>query len=316
MKGLWKEICVAAFMGLILPALMLNTIVALDQKEQVPEESIETSQPEAVPETKLTMRLRMTDGTTQEMDMDTYLVGVVAGEMPASFAPEALKAQAVVARTFTLRAFTTGGKHGDGSVCTDSTCCQAYREDLQGESLQKITTAVLETSGQVLLYEGNLIEATYFSCSGGSTEDAVAVWGTDYPYLRATVSPGEEHAAHYTDTVFFSQEEFSAAFGGLSGDAKHWIGFATYTAGGGVHTIIVGGKEYKGTEIRMLLGLRSTAFTMTVEGESIKITTKWRLRTRQSHRQQSCQTDILRIDSSPTRLSTLSMRRLRVYVLR
>ena len=70
MKGLWKEICVAAFMGLILPALMLNTIVALDQKGQVPEESIETSQPEAVPETKLTMRLRMTDGTTQEMDMD------------------------------------------------------------------------------------------------------------------------------------------------------------------------------------------------------------------------------------------------------
>ena len=136
MKGLWKEICVAAFMGLILPALMLNTIVALDQKEQVPVESIETPQSEAGPETTLTMRLRMTDGTTQEMDMDTYLVGVVAGEMPASFAPEALKAQAVVARTFTLRAFTTGGKHGDGSVCTDSTCCQAYREDLQGESLQ------------------------------------------------------------------------------------------------------------------------------------------------------------------------------------
>ena len=274
MKGLCKEICVAAFMGLILPALVLNTIVALDQKEQVPEGSIETSQPEAVPETKLTMRLRMPDGTTQEMDMDTYLVGVVAGEMPASFAPEALKAQAVVARTFTLRAFTTGGKHGDGSVCTDSTCCQAYRGDLQGESLQKITTAVLETSGQVLLYEGNLIEATYFSCSGGSTEDAVAVWGTDYPYLRATVSPGEEHATHYTDTVYFSKEEFSKAFGGLSGDAKHWIGFATYTAGGGVHSILIGGKEYKGTQIRTMLGLRSTVFTMTVEGERIKVTTK------------------------------------------
>jgi stage II sporulation protein D len=248
--------------------------VALDQKEQVPEESIETSQPEMATETKLTMRLRKSDGTIREMDMDTYLVGVVAGEMPASFAPEALKAQAVVARTFTLRAFTTGGKHGDGSVCTDSTCCQAYREDLQGESLQKITTAVLETSGQVLLYEGNLIEATYFSCSGGSTEDAVAVWGTDYPYLRATVSPGEEHATHYTDTVYFTKEEFTKVFGGLSGDAKHWIGYATYTAGGGVHSILIGGKEYKGTQIRTMLGLRSTAFTMTVEGERIKVTTK------------------------------------------
>ena len=130
MKVLWKEILIAAFMGLILPALLLNTIVALDQQEQVPVESIETTQPETVTETKLTMRLRMPDGTTQEMDMDTYLIGVVAGEMPASFALEALKAQAVVARTFTLRAFTTGGKHGDGSVCTDSTCCQAYRDDL------------------------------------------------------------------------------------------------------------------------------------------------------------------------------------------
>ena len=274
MKILWKETGLAVCLGWILPALLLNTVVALNQKGDIPEETAASTQMESVPETKLTMRMRCPDGTTREMDMDTYLIGVVSGEMPASFELEALKAQAVVARTFTLRAYLTGGKHGDGSVCTDSACCQAYRDDLQGEGLQKVTTAVLQTSGQVLLYEGKLIEATYFSCSGGSTEDAVAVWGTDYPYLRATVSPGEEHAAHYTDTVFFSQEEFSAAFGGLSGDAKHWIGFATYTAGGGVHTIIVGGKEYKGTEIRMLLGLRSTAFTMTVEGESVKVTTK------------------------------------------
>lgn len=274
MKGLWKEILIAAFMGLILPGLILNTIVALDQKEEVPQETIQTIQTEPTQSTKLTMRLRMPDGTTQEMDMDTYLIGVVGGEMPASFEMEALKAQAVVARTYTLRALTTGGKHGDGSVCTDSTCCQAYREDLQGESLQKITTAVLQTSGQVLLYEGKLIEATYFSCSGGSTEDAVAVWGTDYPYLRATLSPGEEYATHYTDTVSFAKDEFSAAFGGLAGDMKHWIGYATYTAGGGVHSIIIGGKEYKGTEIRMLLGLRSTAFTMTLEGDRIKVITK------------------------------------------
>ena len=231
-----KPFILALVLGVLLPCLMLLIV-----SRQSPDPGIHQTEPKAdAPK----VQVLMSDGTVKEMDREEYILGVVLAEMPASFESEALKAQAVVARTFTLRAYLTGGKHGDGSVCTDSTCCQAYRDDLQGEGLQKVTTAVLQTSGQVLLYEGQLIEATYFSCSGGSTEDAVAVWGTDYPYLRATVSPGEEHAAHYTDTVFFSQEEFSAAFGGLSGDAKHWIGFATYTAGGGVHTIIVGGKEY------------------------------------------------------------------------
>ena len=102
----------------------------------------------------------------------------------------------------------------------------------------------------------------------------MAVWGTDYPYLRATQSLGEEYAAHYTDTEYFSPSEFSDAFGGLSGAPDTWIGYATYTAGGGVHSIVIGGKEYKGTQIRTMLGLRSTAFTMTVEGERIKVTTK------------------------------------------
>ena len=277
MKSLWKEIAVAIFMGLIVPALLLNIFVLLSKEQKVPDlpPITENTVPsETVPEVKLTMRLRNPDGTVVEMDMDTYLIGVVAAEMPASFEVEALKAQAVVARTYTLKAFTTGGKHGDSSVCTDYACCQAYAEDIPAEDLEKITDAVMQTSGQVLLYQGNLIEATYFSCSGGSTEDAAAVWGTDYPYLRATQSLGEEYATHYTDTEYFTFSEFSEAFGGLSGAPDTWIGYATYTAGGGVHTIMIGGTEYKGTQIRTMLGLRSTAFSMTVEDDKIKVTTK------------------------------------------
>ena len=274
MKVLWKEILIAALMGLILPGIVLNTIVALDQKEEIPKETTETFQTETAVESKLTMRLRKPDGTVEEMDMEDYLIGVVAAEMPASFELEALKAQAVVARTYTLKAYTTGGKHGDGSVCTDYACCQAYAENVPAENLEKITKAVMQTVGQVLIYQGELIEATYFSCSGGSTEDAVAVWGTDYPYLRATESPGEEYATHYTDTEFFATDAFSEAFGGLTGTPDTWIGYTTYTAGGGVHTIVIGGESYKGTEVRTRLGLRSTAFTMTLENVSIKVTTK------------------------------------------
>ena len=95
----------------------------------------------------------------------------------------------------------------------------------------------------MLTYDGALIEATYFSCSGGRTEDAVAVWGTDVPYLRSTDSPGEEKATHYMDTVTFSAEEFQNLLGAdLSGLPGSWFGEITYTDGGGVDTIDIGGE--------------------------------------------------------------------------
>ena len=127
---------------------------------------------------------------------------------------------------------------------------------------------------QVLTYENALIEATYFSCSGGSTEDAVAVWGNAYPYLKAVDSPGEEHAAHYTDTVTFTPLQFQSALGViLSGTPENWFGPVTYTEGGGVDTMQIGKTIYKGTELRQKLSLRSTAFTVSV-GEYITITTE------------------------------------------
>ena len=127
----------------------------------------------------------------------------------------------------------------------------------------------------MLTYQGQLIEATYFSCSGGSTEDAIAVWGTDYPYLRATDSPGEENAAHYTDTVEFSEEEFEALLDrDLRGEPESWFGLTTYTAGGGIASMDIGGSTYTGTQLRQLLGLRSTAFTVTTDNDCVIITTR------------------------------------------
>ena len=132
-----------------------------------------------------------------EMELNEYLTGVVLGEMPISFELEAQKAQAVVARTYTMRAWYRGGRHDGAAVCTDSTCCQSYISPVDYMSaggtqsgVDRIYAAVEATGLEVLTYQGELIEATYFSCSGGSTEDAVAVWGTDYPYLRSVDSPG------------------------------------------------------------------------------------------------------------------------------
>ncbi len=282
MRPIWKDLALAGLLGMVLPSVVLGGAMKIGERmgEATPIATVletgEATEPERV---ALTVRFRQTDGTTTQMDMDTYLVGVLLAEMPSDFEPEAKKAQAVVARTFAMKAGVTGGKHGDGSVCGDSTCCQAYIDpgDYGGdaEGVAAAEEAVLATSGYVLTYEGGLIEATYFSCSGGSTEDAVAVWGTDFPYLRTVSSPGEEGAAHDSDTMEFTTAEFETALGAeLSGSPEDWFGFTTYTSGGGVNTIRIGGQDYPGTELRKRLGLRSTAFTVEVNGERIMITTR------------------------------------------
>jgi stage II sporulation protein D len=276
MKAIWREILLSLFMAMILPGILVNWPVEPTPKEPEfrPREPQQSQNRE-----RLTMKLRSGDGSVAEMDMDAYLVGVVLAEMPSTFEPEAKKAQAVAARTFARKAYVTGGKHGDGSVCVEPGCCQAWLSGekylaLGGseEALAEAKAAVEATSGLVLTYGGALIEATYFSCSGGSTEEAVAVWGTDFPYLRAVDSPGEENAAHYTDTVSFTLGELEEKLGvKLQGN---WLGLISYTQGGGVDTVVIGGKTFTGKELRTVLGLRSTAFDLEISGDSVTITTK------------------------------------------
>lgn len=271
------DIWTALVLGLVVPGVLINcaaAVVKLPQGEEtVPTATVQETQPQTV---ALPVLVRRGD-TVGEEDMDSYLVGVVLAEMPTSFETEALKAQAVAARTYARKAGQTGGKHGDGSVCTDPGCCQAYIAPAdylaQGggeEGLEKVRTAVAQTSGYVLRYEGELIEATYFSSAGGSTESAVAVWGTDYPYLQAVDSPEEGEGM----AVTFSRESFQQALGReLTGDPATWFSQVRYTEGGGVETMTIGDTAYTGTQLRQLLGLRSTAFSVAVTGEIITVTT-------------------------------------------
>lgn len=281
MKAFWREICSAILIAGLLPGLLLNLSAMLlrGSAQELPE--VETTAPEER-QTTVPIHLRRDDGTQQEMDMEDYLTGVLLGEVPADFEPEALKAQAVAARTYTAKVLATGGKHADGSLCEDHTCCQAYYSPdryLESggtrENLEKIRTAVTDTAGLVLTYEGELIEATYFSCSGGSTEDAAAVWGTDYPYLRAVPSPGEETSSHYRETVRFGAGTFQTKLGKLlPGDPASWFGEVSLTPGGGVAAMRIGDETYTGTRLRKLLNLPSTAFTVAVEEGEIVFTTR------------------------------------------
>lgn len=287
MKYIWKDVYLAGVMGLLVPGLLLNVgVMAYEEAEQnqiVTEAMvIEKDQPvlmtEAVLPSGVPVRF-VTNGKVREMDLEEYLVGVVLAEMPASFEEEALKAQAVVARTYTVRAKEGKSKHADGDICGDSTCCQGYLApaDYGGteEALAKVAGAVASTAGQVLTYQGSLVEATYFSCSGGSTEDAVAVWGTEVPYLQSVASPGEENATYYTDSVSFTPQEFASRLGvSPTGNPASWLGNVTHTSGGGVDTMVIDGLTFKGTELRKLLGLRSTAFTVTATAERITVNTR------------------------------------------
>ena len=283
MKTFWKELCAAIIVGAVLPNLILNiSAVMLEGKVRELQivENTALSSGEGQAHTPISVRL--SDGKHTTMDIEEYITGVVLGEMPADFEPEALKAQAVAARTYTVKALQTGGKHGNGSICTDPTCCQAFVSEeaylSKGgtkENLEKVRTAVLDTAGWVLTYEGELIEATYFSCSGGKTEDAAAVWGTDYPYLQAVSSPGEEGAAHYSDTICYSREEFETKIGcTLEGDPADWFKIKSYTPGGGVETMEICGTAYSGTQLRKLLGLPSTLITISSTEDTITIVTK------------------------------------------
>lgn len=221
------------------------------------------------------------DGTSRGFTLDDYLVCVLLAEMPASFEPEALKAQAVVARTYTLK-HSARQKHPNGALCTDYACCQAFCDPdiyLQAghtqQQIDKVDEAVSSTHGQILMYEGELIDATYFSTSGGRTEAAVAVWGTDVPYLQAVDSPGEEMAAHFVETKQFSAQEFCACLHTeLSGLPATWFKEVTFTPGGGVDTMEIGNVVYRGTELRTLLDLRSTAFLISAVGDTVTVTTK------------------------------------------
>ena len=227
------------------------------------------------------------DGDAQEEDFETYLTQVVLSEMPADFATEALKAQAVAARTFARRQMA-GGKHADADVCSQSACCQAC---LSVDALQerygaafdaawdKASNAVQQTQDEVLTYGGALIDAVYFSCSGGRTEAAVAVWGGEIPYLQSVPSPGEEDAPRETETLTFTAEEFRDRItparpdADLSGAPETWFGAVRYTAGGGIGTLELGDASFTGTELRRLLGLRSTDIEFSPQEDGVTVTT-------------------------------------------
>lgn len=226
------------------------------------------------------------DGSAQDISMQEWLIGVVAAEMPASFEPEALAAQAVAARTYTLyrQQVSPSANHAE-EVCGNAECCKAYASpeslmELWGDdydaNLEKITAAVVSTDGQILVWEDEPILAVFHSSSGSSTESSENVWGTALPYLVSVTSPEDASIVpNHSTEVVFSAEEFLSIFlaahpeASAEGEPADWFSSMSYTEGGRLGSISICGVRLKGTELRELFGLRSADISLRVTGNEI-----------------------------------------------
>ena len=226
-------------------------------------------------------------GQIEELPIDEYLYGVVSSEMPANYEVEALKAQAIVARTYTIyQIMNNSGKHPGADICDNSSCCQAWiskderlskwAPEEAESNWNKIVDAVNSTSGKIITYQNKPINAFFHSNSGGKTESSLNIWGgIDYPYLKSVETAGEEGYTQYSSEAKFTKEELLNKLKEKYEDCEidysqeNCIQILEYTTSGRVKTIKFGNKEIAGTEARTILGLRSTNFTFTISGDEI-----------------------------------------------
>lgn len=283
-----KKITVT-IMLLVVALFVLPFVGKLSQKpEQVPDNtSSDTSEVMSinVPDSGYTVTVKMNSGEVQEMDLNRYLWGVVAAEMPASFEQEALDAQAIAARTYTLYKVGKSKNHPEADICTNYSCCQAWISVDDAANnwasdathyADKISKAVSDTNNQVILYNGKLIDAVFHSSSFENTVDSIEVWGNDVPYLRS-VSTLEtaETVSNLFSTVTFTADEFQAKAkecwpeADLSGIPETWFGQPELAEGGSVHAIMIGGISVSGNNVRNKLSLKSPRFTVSVENGNI-----------------------------------------------
>ncbi|MBQ0038046.1 MAG: stage II sporulation protein D [Clostridiales bacterium] len=259
-----------------------------EQTKDTPKAQSKTQKKTAKTTADEQVTLRVWNGKkTVEMTMAEYLPGVVRGEMPASFEPEALAAQAVAERTYIYYQMAGGRKdnHPDADICMDHTCCNAWVSEKQARKNwgknadayeKKIRQAVQSTDGKVMLYDGAPILAVFHSSSAGVTAGSGDVWVSDLPYLTSVKSPETaDNVPNYYSVNTFSADEFRTAFlashpeAELSGSPENWIGGISRSGSDRVETAEIGGVSVSGTELREIFSLRSTCFTVEVSGGEI-----------------------------------------------
>ena len=226
----------------------------------------------------------------EEIDFTEYIKGVIAAEMPASFHEEALKAQAVAARSYILARIGEYNREGDppehkgAMICTDPNHCKAYFTEAQlverwGQDWLtnywgKISAAAESTVGQVMAYDGQIVNAVFHSSSSGRTENSKDVWGGDVPYLVSVDSPGEEASPKHESHREMSIDAFKSTILTSYPDAV-WtdddepLGDIIRSEAGGITSLTVGGKHITGGELRSMFSLNSTHVEFSFDNDNV-----------------------------------------------
>lgn len=220
---------------------------------------------------------RSKTGKLETMSLEKYIVGTVAAEMPASFELEALKAQAVCARTYALRKLSEGKVYPrEANLSDDINTCQAYVNQSEFINLHpgqaelwwdKIQQAVKETRGEVILYDNQLIDALYHSTCGGQTESAFEVWGQNIPYLQSVTCRYCQESRRYKTVQVFSWQEVSANTG-----KGHSIKVMETSSSGRIKRVKVNQKIMSGSQLRQLFRLPSTWCSFHTDNNELTIT--------------------------------------------
>ena len=257
----------------------------------VPEPLAETfSEQKDKPESSKSLTISVMDDKTkriENVDLEEYLIGVVCAEMPASYELDALKAQAVAARSYILsKENTKNPLHPKAIVCNNASHCKAHlnlseAKEKWGDSWEKdfypkVREAVEETRGEYLEYDGKTVEAFFFALSNGATESSKEVWGSDLAYLKSTKSEGDASSPDFRSRSEFSLSAFNNTLKQLDTSFKPSdtisIKNITYTTGGRVKTININGTSFSGTDIRSAFLLNSADFIIKQDGDKIIFT--------------------------------------------
>lgn len=288
-KQLIKVSTILYFMVVFSLLLLPFCLVAIypDEKEEARQDKVKFDRNIVV--------FRIESGQTEQVPLEAYVAGVVAGEMPASFEEEALKAQAVAARTYAISKIMRSGdsgfpeEHPMAALC-DGTHCQVYRtkkellklksEDWMKTGWVKIEQAVEDTRGELMYYQGSLVEQPLFhSSSGGKTENSEDVFVAAVPYLRSVDSPYEEEATHQNEKTTLTLRDFQIKikkaypkkkFGKINESS---IKILSRSVGGRVDKIQVGNLTLEGRNVRDACNLHSANFDLKISKNCLEFTT-------------------------------------------
>ncbi|SEH45340.1 stage II sporulation protein D [Halobacillus karajensis] len=268
---------------LILPTLIVVPFTNSDGTGEEVQETNQTEQVSTAEDSPFAVRVfRSTTEQIEEVPLENYVARVVASEMPVNFEMEALKAQALAARTYITRHMIEGEKVSPEADVTDTVNHQVYKDEEQlrsqwkedyNENMKKINQAVEATKGEIITYKQEPIDAAFFSTSNGYTENAGDYWEKDIPYLQSVESPWDQKSPKFADQKILTVAELEQTLG-VNIDSNIQQTSMTKTEGNRVDEVHFGDQTFSGREIREKVGLPSSDFSIKQKGDHVIFTTK------------------------------------------